>query len=311
MKAMIIEAYGSADLFKTAELPVPVLRENEVLLEVRAVSINPFDCKIRAGLAKDYLPYTFPIILGWDVSGVVKAIGVQTSAFQIGDEVFARVGIKKPGGLAEYCAVEEHLLVKKPENLSFEQAAAIPLAAMTAWQMLVDKAGIRKGELVLIQGGAGGVGSFAVQLAGHFGAAVTATASGKNVELVRSLGADRVIDYQKEDFTECGSKFDVILDTVGGHVLTRSYDLLKPGGRLVSIAGRIDNEIAVEKKITALYFSSTTKVEQLREIGTMVSEGSVKTLIAAIFPFTAKGVRNAHLLSESGHAGGKIVVKVG
>lgn len=310
MKAIITEAYGGVEEFKMTELEKPEVTGNEVLVEVHAVAVNRMDVKVRAGDFKKVIPLSFPIVFGWDISGTVKEVGELVEDFKTGDEVVGKAELKKRGGFSEYIAMEDKLLVSKPENLTFEDAAAVPLTSMTAWQMLKDKADIKEGEKVLIHAGSGGVGSFAIQLAKYFGAEVATTTSGKNADLVKDLGADTVINYKEEDFSERKSEFDVVLDTLGGEIQEKSYDVLKPGGRLVSVAGKPDKEAAEEKDITAMHLNSSTKVDQLEKIIELVSEGKVKPVVGHTLPFSVEGVQEAHRLSESGHAKGKIVVKV-
>lgn len=310
MKSIVIEDYGDVNELKLVEGPTPRAKGNEVLVEVHAVSVNPFEWKVRAGYFKDFMPFTFPIVLGSDVSGVVKEVGEQVTDFQVGDEVFASADLFKPGSYADFILIEDRLLARKPHNVSFEEAAAIPVAGLTPWQSLADHAKLKEGETVLIHGGAGGVGIFAIQFAKHFGATVATTTSGKNVEFVRGLGADIVINYEEQHFGDQLAKFDVVLDTIGGDVLAKSYDVLKPGGRLVTIAGQSDEELAREKGITASMVMMATNVEQLATIANLVSEGKVKVVISERFPFTEEGVRKAHLLSQTGHVKGKIILKM-
>lgn len=310
MKAIIIEAYGDIGQFKEAELPEPEISANEVLVEVRAVGVNPIDWKIRAGYLQDYLPFDLPIVFGWDVSGVVKRVGALVTDFSAGDEVLARADLKKPGAFADLIAIEEAQLVKKPENMTFEEAAAIPLAGMTAWQMLYDKVNLKAGETVLIHGGAGGIGVFAVQLAKRSGAEVITTGSGRNKEFLAALGADQFIDYRQEDFQNAVAGVDAVVDLIGGDVLERSYNVLKRGGRLVSVAGRPDQERAKKMGITVSYLNSKIKIDQLEELVELVSTGELKVVLADVLPFTLDGVRQAHVLSENGHAPGKIIVKM-
>ncbi|HSP22389.1 MAG TPA: NADP-dependent oxidoreductase [Planococcus sp. (in: firmicutes)] len=310
MKAIIIEAYGDIEQFKEADLPEPEISGQEVLVEVHAVAVNPIDWKIRAGYMQDYLPFDMPIVFGWDVSGVVKKVGAQVTDFGTGDEVLARADLKKPGAFAELIAIDEAQLVKKPENVPFEEAAAIPLAGMTAWQMLFEKAKLITGETVLIHGGAGGIGIFAIQLAKRAGANVITTGSGRNRDFLIALGADKFIDYQKEDFQTVVDRADAVLDLIGGDVLERSYGVLKRGGRLVSIAGHPDPDLAEQMGIKTSYLNSKIKIEQLEELIGLVSNGQLKVVLADVLPFTLDGVRQAHALSETGHTRGKIIVKV-
>lgn len=310
MKAVIIEAYGDIEQFKLADLPEPKITEVEVLIEVHAVAINPIDWKIRAGYLQDVLPFDMPIVFGWDISGIVKRIGEQVTDFHIGDKVLARADLKKPGGFAELIAVDEAQLVKKPDGVSFEEAAAIPLAGMTAWQMLFDKVNLTSGETVLIHGGAGGIGCFAVQLAKLKGAEVITTGSARNRDFLYALGADTFIDYHKENFQTMVHDVDAVLDVIGGEVLKNSYLVLKPGGRIVSVAERPDQEEAMERGISASYLNSKIKVQQLEELVALVSKGKLKVVVSEVFSFTVEGIKQAHALSETGHTRGKIIVHV-
>lgn len=310
MKAIIIEAYGDVGQFKEADLPEPEIGGKEVIVEVHAVAVNPIDWKIRAGYLQDYLPFDLPIVFGWDVSGVVRSVGAQVTDFSAGDKVLGRADLRKPGAFADRVAIEEAQLVKKPENINFEEAAAIPLAGMTAWQLLYEKVNLKTGETVLIHGGAGGIGTFAVQLAKRSGAHVITTGSGRNKEFLAALGADQFIDYRQENFQNAVAGVDAVVDLIGGDVLERSYGVLKPGGRLVSVAGQPDQEEAKQKGITASYLNSKVKIDQLEELVELVSTGELKVVLADVLPFTLDGVRQAHVLSENGHAPGKIIVKM-
>lgn len=310
MKAVIIEAYGDIEQFKLTDLPEPKITEVEVLIEVHAVAINPIDWKIRAGYLQDVLPFDMPIVFGWDISGIVKRIGEQVTDFHIGDKVLARADLKKPGGFAELIAVDEAQLVKKPDGVSFEEAAAIPLAGMTAWQMLFDKVNLTSGETVLIHGGAGGIGCFAVQLAKLKGAEVITTGSARNRDFLYALGADTFIDYHKENFQTMVHDVDAVLDVIGGEVLKNSYLVLKQGGRIVSVAERPDQEEAMERGISASYLNSKIKVQQLEELVALVSKGKLKVIVSEVFSFTVEGIKQAHALSETGHTRGKIIVHV-
>lgn len=310
MKAIIIEEYGDIEQFKEVDLPEPKIAGQEVLVEVHAVAVNPIDWKIRAGYLQDYLPFDMPIVFGWDVSGVVEKVGAQVADFRVGDRVLARADLKKPGAFAEMIAIEESQLVKKPEKLSFEEAAAIPLAGMTAWQLLFEKANLVAGETVLIHGGAGGIGLFAVQLAKRAGAHVITTASGRNKDFLLALGVDAFIDYRKEDFQSVVDGVDVVVDLIGGDVLDRSYKVLKQGGRLVSVAEKPDQEKAKRMGITASYLNSKIKLAQLEELAGLAAAGELKVELADVLPFTLEGVKQAHALSETRHVRGKIIVKV-
>jgi NADPH:quinone reductase-like Zn-dependent oxidoreductase len=310
MKAIVINEYGSADKLKEETLPIPTLEDNQVLMELHATSINPIDWKLREGALKEGLPFEFPIILGWDAAGVVAKTGKNVSNFKEGDRVFARPATTRNGTYAEFTAVEEDLLAKIPDNIPFEEAAAVPLAGLTAWQCLVDFGGIKKGNKVLIHAGSGGVGSYAIQFAKHFGAYVATTASGKNETFVKELGADQFINYKDTDFTEVLEDFDIVVDTIGGEVQEKSFEVLKEGGKLVSIVQQPNEKLAKEKNIKAESIWLRENGEQLEEIAQLLESGEVVSKVGQTFPLTEKGVKEAHKLSETHHARGKIVINI-
>ncbi|KYG58178.1 NADP-dependent oxidoreductase [Planococcus maritimus] len=310
MKAIVIDQYGGKEQLKEREVETPAISAHQVLVEVHATSINPIDWKLREGYLKEMLPWEFPIILGWDVAGVVKEVGDEVRHYHPGDRVFARPATTRQGTYAEFVPVDENLLARMPESMSFEEGAAIPLTGLTAWQCLVETGQIKKGDKVLIHAGAGGVGSMAIQIANSIGCYVATTASDKNDELVTSLGANRVIDYREEDFSEVLENFDFVLDTMGGETLDKSYGVLKRGGKLVSIAGQPDEEKAEQLGIEASSYWLEPNGQQLKKLGDLFVSGEVKPEVGHIYPLTEQGVRDAHELSESHHARGKIVLKV-
>ncbi|MEN2467785.1 NADP-dependent oxidoreductase [Ornithinibacillus sp. JPR2-1] len=310
MKAIIINQYGSINELKEQEIPTPEIENNQVLVELYATSINPIDWKMRYGYLKEMLPFSFPIILGWDAAGVVKEVGKDVTRFKVGDRVFARPATTNKGTYAEYTAVDEDLLALIPDNITFEEAAAVPLAGETAWQCLVDFSNIKAGDKVLIHAGAGGVGSYAIQFAKHFGAYVASTASEKNKELLNELGVDQFINYKEQDFSDVLSDYDIVLDTMGGEIMDKSFDVLKEGGKLVSIAGTPSEERAKEKGIKAGSYWLNPSGKQLSEIADLMERGIVKSIIGHVMPFTEAGLKEAHQLSETHHAKGKIVIKI-
>ncbi|WP_271852302.1 NADP-dependent oxidoreductase [Planococcus maritimus] len=310
MKAIVIDQYGGKEQLKEREVETPAISAHQVLVEVHATSINPIDWKLREGYLKEMLPWDFPIILGWDVAGVVKEVGDEVRHYHPGDRVFARPATTRQGTYAEFVPVDENLLARMPESMSFEEGAAIPLTGLTAWQCLVETGQIKKGDKVLIHAGAGGVGSMAIQIANSIGCYVATTASDKNDELVTSLGANRVIDYREEDFSEVLENFDFVLDTMGGETLDKSYGVLKRGGKLVSIAGQPDEEKAGQFGVEASSYWLEPNGQQLKKLGDLFVSGEVKPEVGHIYPLTEQGVRDAHELSESHHARGKIVLKV-
>ncbi len=310
MKAIVIDQYGDKEVLKEREVNQPVIQDNQVLLESHATSINPIDWKVRAGYLKEMLPFEFPIILGWDVAGVIVEKGNQVTDFEVGERVFARPATNNQGTYAEFVAVDENLLAKMPASMSFEEAAAIPLAGLTAWQCLVDFAGIKKDDKVLIHAGAGGVGNFAIQIAKSLGAYVATTASENNEEFVKSLGADQVINYKLEDFSEILHDYDFVLDAMGGEVQSKSYKVLKSKGKLVSIAQPPNEEEAKQYGVEAGFLWLDPKGVQLQKLADMYEAGELKAIVGETFDFNEKSLQDAHALSETHHARGKIIINV-
>lgn len=236
MKAMIIDRYGKVPM-RMAEVPTPEINEYEVLAEIHAASINPIDFKIRDGKVKMLLKYEMPLILGNDFSGVITKVGSKVTRFKVGDEIYARPRKNKIGTFAEYIAIHEDDIALKPKNLSFEEAASIPLVGLTSYQALHDIMQLQKGQKILIHAGSGGVGTFAIQLAKIMGATVTTTASEAGANLVTSLGADEIINYKTEKFEDILKNYDAVFDTIGGATLEKSFNIIKSGGNIVSVSG--------------------------------------------------------------------------
>ncbi|WP_262247970.1 NADP-dependent oxidoreductase [Parapedobacter soli] len=310
MKAVVITSYGDISQLNDADIPMPLIGEQDVLVEIRAASVNAVDWKIRSGYMKEILAYEFPLVLGLDIAGVVKKVGAAVSRFKVGDAVLAKSNLADNGGYAAYTALHENLLEKIPNGVSFEKAAALPLAGMTAWQALTTFAGLTAGERVLIQGGAGGIGSFAIQFAKALGAKVIATASTRHVAWLKRLGVDHAIVYDQEDFAQVlrDMPVDVVLDAVGGEVLTRSYGVLKRGGRMVSIQEPPNPALEEMYGVKASFFVTLEGGNHLNEIVKLMDEGKVDPLIRTVLPLTANGIREAHSLIEDGHTYGKIVL---
>ncbi|MFD0048498.1 NADP-dependent oxidoreductase [Actinomycetes bacterium NPDC127524] len=309
MKAIVIEQYGGKEQLKEAEMKKPEAGENEIIIKLEATSINPIDWKLREGYLKEMLPFEFPIILGWDAAGTVDSIGSGVTDFKPGDRVFARPATTNRGTYAEYAAVDDILAAKIPDNVSFEEAASIPLAGLTAYQALFDFGEVKEGDKVLIHAGAGGVGSLAVQLAKNAGAYVATTAGTQNVEFMKSLGADEVIDYKKQDFEKILHDYDFVLDSMGGEIQEKSFSVLKEGGKMPSLVSEPDKELAEKKKIKAASIWLNPNGQQLEELAKLMEEGKLKAIIGETFPLSAEGIRQAHEKSESHHAKGKIVIK--
>ncbi|PDZ38897.1 NADPH:quinone reductase [Bacillus cereus] len=331
MKAMIIDRYGKVPM-RMAEVPTPEINKYEVLAEIHAASINPIDFKIRDGKVKMLLKYEMPLILGNDFSGVITKVGSKVTRFKVGDEIYARPRKNKIGTFAEYIAIHEDDIALKPKNLSFEEAASIPLVGLTSYQALHDIMQLQKGQKILIHAGSGGVGTFAIQLAKIMGAIVTTTASEAGANLVTSLGADEIINYKTEKFEDILQNYDAVFDTIGGATLEKSFNIIKSGGNIVSVSGmpnaRFGKEFgsgffktllfslaskkltALEKKHNAQYSFLFMKPsgDQLRTIANYIEAGKIKPVIDRVFPF--EDAQKAMEYSESGRAKGKIIVKI-
>jgi NADPH:quinone reductase-like Zn-dependent oxidoreductase len=308
MKTVRIHNYGGPEVLQYEDAPRPYPKAGEVLIRVHAVGVNPLDWKVRAGRMKDFVQHKLPLIPGWDVSGVVEEIGLGVSQFEKGDEVFAMTDPTRDGAYADYITVRATALVLKPKSLHHVKAAAIPLATVAAWRSLFDLGHLGAGQRVLIQGGSGGVGHFAVQLAKWKGAYVFATASTANQELLRHLGAHVTIDYTKRRFEDVASKIDIVLDTIGGETQERSWQALKKGGILVSLVQPPSQEKANANGVRAAMVSNSPNAAWLAEIAKLIDSGTLKPTIDRVLPLSE--ARRAHELSESGHVRGKIVLRV-
>lgn len=305
MQAILVHNYGGPEQLKLEEVQRPEPQAGEVLVRVHAAGVNPADWKIRQGGMKDFLPMQFPYIPGFDLAGVVEEVGPGVTAFQKGQAVF---GQSTKGAYAEYTTVSGETLALKPKTLNYDEAAAIPVGATTAWQALFDHGGLQAGQRVLIQGAAGGVGSFAVQFARWKGAHVIGTTSTAHVDFVRSLGAETVVDYTSTPVEQAVHDVDLVLDTVGGKTLESSLQAVKRGGTLVTIAGQPPEEKVKERGVRVASFSARVSSELLQTFARLIDEGQVKVAIARVFPL--RDARQAHELSESGHGRGRIVLHI-
>jgi len=308
MKAVRIHNYGGPEVLKFEDAPRPQPGNGEVLVRIHAAAVNPVDWKVRAGRLKERIQYPLPLIPGWDFSGVVEATGPGVTRLKKGDEVYARPDIARNGAYAEYIVAKESEVALKPKSVDHVQAAAIPLAALTAWQALFDTAGLSAGQKVLIHGAAGGVGSFAVQLAKWKGAQVIGTASGRNQSFLRDLGVEEPIDYEKTRFEDVVHDVDVVLDTIGGDTQKRSWKVLKKGGILVSIVSPPSAEEAAKHGVRSGYVFVQPSASQLAEIAKLVDSGKLKPVVEAVLPLAE--ARRAQEMNETGHTRGKIVLKV-
>ena len=308
MKAVRIHNYGGPEVLKFEDVPRPQPATGDVLIRVHAAAVNPVDWKIREGHLKDHITYSLPFIPGWDVSGVVAAAGPGVTKFETGDEVFSRPDIARNGAYAEYIVVRETEVASKPKSLDHLHSAAIPLAALTAWQALFDTGGLGAGQKILIHGASGGVGSFAAQLAKWKGAYVIGTASRRNQSFLRQSGVDEPIDYEKTRFEEIVHDADIVFDTIGGDTQRRSWQVLKRGGILVSIVSPPPQEEAAKHGVRAGYLFMHPDSDELAEIARLVDAGMVKPWVETVLPLAE--ARRAQKLSEGGHTRGKIVLTV-
>jgi len=332
MKAFIVDQYKKGGALRFGEVPEPVVRDRDVLVAIHATSLNPLDTKIRDGEFKLILPYRPPFVLGNDVAGIVVGVGSRVQRFKAGDAVYARPGKDRIGTFAELIAIDESDVALKPTNLTMEQAASVPLVSLTAWQVLIERAKLKAGQKVLIHAGSGGVGTFAIQLAKHLGATVATTTSTENVELVKSLGADVVVDYKKEDFAKVLSGYDLVLNSLGKDTLEKSIDVLKPGGKLVSISGPPDVAFAREsgfnwlvqqvmrllssgirrkarqRGVSYSFLFMRANGQQLSEVTSLIESGAIRPIVDRVFPFRATNEAMDYL--AKGRAKGKVVISV-
>ncbi|MET8312205.1 NADP-dependent oxidoreductase [Micromonospora sp. NPDC005173] len=333
MKAFIVERYGDASAVRAGDVPDPQVGDQDVLVRIHAASVNPLDLRTRNGDFKVILPYRVPFVLGNDLAGVVVAAGAGVTRFTVGDEVYARPDKNRIGAFAELIAIHQGDVATKPTTLAMEEAASIPLVGLTAWQALVERANVQAGQKVLIHAGSGGVGTIAIQLAKHLGASVATTASTSKVDLVKGLGADVVVDYKKQAFETVLHDYDVVLDTLGGETLDKSLQVLKPGGKVISIAGPPDPTFAkelganhlVRLVMTALSFRTRQHArrrhvtysflfmrasgDQLREVTSLIEAGTIRPVVDRVFPF--ESTREALAYVEEGRAkAGKVVVRM-
>lgn len=332
MKAFIIDRYEKKTSGRIGETALPELQNDEVLIQIHATSVNVLDVKIKRGEFKLILPYKLPLVLGNDVAGTILKVGAQVTAFKAGDEVFARPDDDRIGTFAEAIAIKASSVALKPSNLNMIEAAALPLVALTAWQVLVETAKLKPGQKVLIQAGSGGVGSIAIQLAKHLGAFVATTTSTPNIEWVRALGADVVIDYKRQNFADELRDYDVVLNSLGSEELKESLQVLKPGGQLISISGPptpafadarklawplkqilrlLSRDIRRKAKLQGVDYTflfMRADGEQLEKLAAIVESGAIRPVIDRVFSLEETGEALAYV--ESGRAKGKVGIRV-
>lgn len=332
MKALVLKRYGKSPEIGFIDLARPTVKPDELLVEVHAVGLNPIDNMIPTGMFKPVLKFQLPATMGSDLAGVVKEVGSRVTRFKPGDAVFASLFDLGNGSLAEFAVVPEHVAARMPENLSFVEAASVPMVGLTTWQALREKAKVQQGQKVFVPAGAGGIGTFAIQLAKHLGAKVGTTTSTSNVEMVSSLGADEVIDYKQQAFEKVLSGYDVVLGTLRGDEIEKSIGILKPGGRIVSLVGPLDAafararrlnvvlrwvfglmsrkiiRLAAKRQVTYGFLFVRSDGVQLAELGGLLASGCVRPVIDKVFPFDQAKEALAYL--AQGRAKGKVVVQV-
>jgi NADPH:quinone reductase-like Zn-dependent oxidoreductase len=332
MKALVLKRYGGLDQVAFADLPRPALQPDEILVQVHAAGLNPIDYMIPKGTFKPMLKFQLPATLGSDLAGIVMEVGNRVTRFKPGDAVFASIFDLGTGALAEFAVVPEKAAAPKPANLDFVQAASIPMVGLTSWQALKERAKLKPGQKVFIPAGSGGIGTFAIQLAKHLGAKVGTTTSTGNVDLVRSLGADEVVDYKKQEFEEVLRNYDAVLGTVRGDAIEKSLQILKPKSHIVSLIGPPDAAFARSRGMncffTFVFGLLSRKIirrarkrgieysflfthpdgQQLTEIGELLKAGRIRPLIDKVFPFDQAKDALAYL--EKGRAKGKVVVQI-
>jgi NADPH:quinone reductase-like Zn-dependent oxidoreductase len=332
MKAFIVNRYGKKEKLQLTQIAEPVVKENDVLIQIFSAGVNVLDSKIKNGEFKLLLPYKTPFTIGHDVAGVITKVGLKVSKFKVGDEVYSRPADHRIGTFAEYISIHENDVALKPKNITMDEAASIPLVALTAWQALIEMANLKKGQKVFIQAGSGGVGTIAIQLAKHLGATVATTSSEKSFELLKMLGADVLIDYKNQDFENMLKDYDVVLNSQDVKTLEKSLRILKPNGKVISISGPPDPEFG--KKINARWFLKIAlkflsggirkkakklgvnysflfiraQGEQLSQITKLIESGVIKPVVDKVFRLEQTNEAMAYV--ESGRAKGKVVIKV-
>ena len=308
MKAIVVHEYGGPEVLHYEEAPRPQPNDNEVLIRVIAASVNPVDAAIRSGKYAEYFHTKLPLIPGMDAAGVIEKAGSKITTLKAGDPVYAFFTLREEGGYAEFALAKEGEVARKPSSITYEEAAAVPAAGSTAWQALVDAAKLGAGQTVLIHGGSGGVGHFAIQIAKARGARVIATASTANQEFLKKLGVDQAIDYTATKFEDVVKDVDVVLDAVGGDTLRRSYSVVKKGGIIVTIAGEPDQAALDAHGIRGVSISAAPKSETFAELTRLIEDGKVKPVVTQVFPLAE--VAKAQEQIATRHTRGKIILRV-
>ncbi len=310
MKAAQINDYGTKDVLKVTDAAdQPAITEDQVLVAVHAAGVNPFDVKVREGQVRQMAELSFPAILGGDVAGMIAELGSGVTGFQIGDEVYGQAGaLSGHGSFAEFTPVKAGSLATKPKNIDFITAAALPLTGSSTYQALVDHMNLQPNQKILIHGGAGGIGSLAIQVAKHLGAQVTTTAGPKDIDYVKQLGADEVIDYTTQDFSQLAHDYDAVFDTIGGETNQKSYEVLKPGGILVSMVAPANDDLVSQHGISYIHQFTQTNTDRLTKIAEMVEADRLKVNVDKVFPLDQAPDALDYL--QTGHPRGRVVIQV-
>ncbi|KKS39632.1 MAG: NADPH:quinone reductase Zn-dependent oxidoreductase [Candidatus Gottesmanbacteria bacterium GW2011_GWA1_42_26] len=311
MKAVQVNAYGGPEVLEFKEnISTPVPQKGQVLVEVHAVGLNPFDLKVLSGAYQKMIPLQFPMTFGGDLAGIITELGEGVSDLKVGDQVFGSAITLKggSGALAEFATAKAETIAPMPHLADFSQAAALPVAGLTAVEALADQANLQKDQKILIHGGAGGVGHFAIQYAKHLGAYVATTVRGRDADFVKGLGADEIIDYKTQAFAEILKDFDVVLDTIGGSVSDKSYQVLKKGGTLILLVSQVNEELAKTFGIKTIRQQTKTDSPQLKRLAELVDTGVIKIHIDRMFPL--EQMKDAYTHLQSGHPQGKVIVKI-
>ncbi len=308
MKAVVIHEYGGPEVLKYEDAPRPEPKEDEILVRVIAAGVNPVDSAPRSARFAQFLGIKLPAIPGYDIAGVVEKTGTKITKFKAGDAIYAYVDLKRGGGYAEFAIVTEKEAAPKPKSLTFVEAAAVPVVAETAWQALIDTAKLGAGQTVLIHGGSGGVGNFAIQIAKARGAKVIATASTRNQDLLKQLGADVAIDYTKTKFEDVAKDVDVVLDSVGKDTLARSYGVVKKGGFIVTLVAEPDKAELDKHGIHGASLGVEPNSDELAQIGKLIDDKKIKVIVSQVLPLT--DASKAQAQADTHHTRGKIVLKI-
>ncbi|KRL69296.1 NADPH quinone reductase [Lentilactobacillus diolivorans DSM 14421] len=312
MKAIVINEYGDEHKLTAANIPIPEINDNQILIKIKSIGVNPIDWKTRQGLRQKRYPFQFPIILGQEAAGIVAKVGKNVTDFSENDEVIAYGTPSNRGTYAEYFAIDADLAGHKPANQSFQAAAGLGLTGTTAWEALFEAGNLQAGQTVLILAGSGGVGSLAIQLAKNAGAHVITTTSGKNIDFVRSLGADEVIDYTTNHFSEKTLSVDLVFDTLGGNNQVDAFKVVKPGGKIVSIVETTEqaDKLSEQYHVTFSKINGHAQHDVMTKLSQLFADNKLKITVAQQLPFSVENAQELQKISETGHVVGKLIMTI-